>query len=94
LDIEVIFYIFILYKLYKHDHVGPVMKIEILTRFAEEGSYYKIQSIDFDKLSNIVAFPREVFAYIDDVRIAFPREDYYDAVQRYIDYKNITGTPV
>jgi len=70
------------------------MKIEILTRLAETGSYYKLQKIDFDKLSNILAFPREVFAYIDDVRIAFPREDYDEAVQQYIDYKNITGTPI
>ena len=41
-----------------------------------------------------MSFPREVFAYIDDVRIAFPREDYEEAVQQYIDYKNITGTPI
>ena len=40
------------------------MKIEILTRYAESGSYYKLQEIDFDKLSNIMMFPREVFAYI------------------------------
>ena len=70
------------------------MKIEILTRLAQSGSYYKLQEIDFDKLSNILAFPREVFADIDDVRIAFPREDYEEAVQQYIDYKNITGTPI
>jgi hypothetical protein len=70
------------------------MKIEILTRLAESGSYYKLQEIDFDKLSNILAFPREVFAYIDDIRIAFPREEYEDAIQEYVKYKNITGDPV
>jgi hypothetical protein len=70
------------------------MKIEILARLAESGSYYKLQKIDFDKLSDVVAFPQEVFAYIDNVRIAFPREDYYEAVQQYIDYKNITGNPI
>lgn len=70
------------------------MKIEILARLAESGSYYKLQKIDFDKLSDVVAFPQEVFAYIDNVRIAFPREDYYEAVQQYVDYKNITGNPI
>jgi hypothetical protein len=70
------------------------MKIEILTRLAETGSYYKLQKIDFDKLSDVMSFPREVFAYVDNVRIAFPREDYDEAVERYIDYKNITGTPI
>ena len=70
------------------------MKIEILTRYAESGSYYKLQEIDFDKLSNILSFPREVFAYIDEVRVAFPREDYDAAIQQYLDYKNVTGNPV
>jgi hypothetical protein len=70
------------------------MKIEILTRLAESGSYYKLQEIDFDKLSNILTFPREVFAYIDEVRVAFPREDYEVAIEDYIKYKNITGTPI
>lgn len=70
------------------------MKIEILTRYAQSGSYYKLQEIDFDKLSNILPFPREVFAYIDEVRVAFPREDYDAAIQQYIDYKNVTGNPV
>ena len=36
----------------------------------------------------------EVFAYIDDVRIAFPREEYETAIQEYVKYKNITGDPV
>jgi hypothetical protein len=70
------------------------MKIEILTRYAESGSYYKLQEIDFDKLSNILPFPHEVFAYIDEVRVAFPREDYDAAIQQYVDYKNVTGNPV
>ena len=70
------------------------MKIEILTRYAESGSYYKLQEIDFDKLSNIMMFPREVFAYIDDVRVAFPRDEYNAAIQEYVNHKNITGDPV
>jgi len=70
------------------------MKIEILTRYAESGSYYKLQEIDFDKLSNIMMFPREVFAYIDDVRVAFPRDEYNVAIQEYVTYKNINGDPV
>jgi hypothetical protein len=70
------------------------MKFDILTRLAETGSYYKLQTIDFDKLSNIMRFPKEVFAYIDDVRIAFPREEYEEAIQQYIEHKNITGSPV
>lgn len=67
------------------------MKIEILTRLAEPGSYYKLQKIDFDKLFKILTFPNEVFAYIDDIRVAFPREDYDEAIKKYIEYKNITG---
>ena len=70
------------------------MKFEILTRLAETGSYYKLQLIDFDKLSNIMMFPREVFAYIDDVRVAFPRDEYDAAIQEYVTYKNINGDPV
>ena len=70
------------------------MKFEILTRLAETGSYYKLQLIDFDKLSNIMMFPREVFAYIDDVRVAFPRDEYNAAIQEYVTYKNINGDPV
>jgi len=70
------------------------MKIEILTRYAESGSYYKLQEIDFDKLSNIMMFPREVFAYIDDVRVAFPRDEYNSAIQEYVNHKNVTGSPI
>jgi hypothetical protein len=70
------------------------MKIEILTRYAESGSYYKLQEIDFDKLSNIMMFPREVFAYIDDIRIAFPRDEYNAAIQEYVNHKNVTGSPI
>ena len=70
------------------------MKFEILTRLAETGSYYKLQKIDFDKLSKILPFPNEVFAYIDDIRVAFPREEYETAIQEYVKYKNITGDPV
>ena len=75
-------------------HVGPVMKIEILTRYAESGSYYKLQEINFDKLSNIMMFPHEVFAYIDDIRVAFPRDEYNAAIREYVNYKNINGDPV
>ena len=70
------------------------MKFEILTRLAEQGSYYKLEIINFDKLSKILRFPREVFAYIDDVRIAFPREEYEEAIKQYNEYKNVTGNPV
>ena len=70
------------------------MEFEILARLAERGSYYKLQTINFDTLSNILIFPEEVFAYIDDVRIAFPREEYEEAIQQYIEHKNITGSPV
>jgi hypothetical protein len=70
------------------------MKFEILTRLAETGSYYKLQLIDFDKLSKILPFPNEVFAYIDDIRVAFPRDEYDAAIQEYVTYKNINGDPV
>ena len=70
------------------------MKFEILTRLAETGSYYKLQLIDFDKLSKILPFPNEVFAYIDDIRVAFPRDEYDAAKQEYIKHKNVTGNPI
>lgn len=67
------------------------MKKEILTRYAELGSYYKLRKINFDKLINVVQFPEEVFAYIDDIRVAFPRKDYETIIQEYTNNKNITG---
>lgn len=70
------------------------MEFEILTRLAQRGSYYKLQTINFDMISNILIFPEEVFAYIDDVRIAFPREDYDKCIDKYIDDKNVTGNPI
>jgi hypothetical protein len=70
------------------------MKFKILTRLAETGSYYKLQLIDFDKLSKILPFPNEVFAYIDDIRVAFPREEYDAAKREYIKHKNVTGNPI
>ena len=70
------------------------MEFEILARLAERGSYYKLQTINFDMISNILIFPEEVFAYIDDIRIAFPREDYDRCIVKYIDDKNVTGNPI
>ena len=39
-------------------------------------------------------FPREVFAYVDSVRVAFPREEYDAAMQEYVNHKNVTGNPI
>jgi len=49
-------------------------KIDLLVRFANEGTYYNTISINPKKIKNPMVFTDEVFFTIDDVRIAIKKE--------------------
>ena len=51
-------------------------KIDILVRFANEGTYYNTISVDPKKIKNPMIFIDEVFITIDDVRVAIKKEDW------------------
>ena len=51
-------------------------KIDILVRFANEGTYYNTISIDPKKIKDPMIFIDEVFITIDDVRVAIKKEDW------------------
>jgi hypothetical protein len=51
-------------------------KTKIPVRFANESAAYTSIEIDPGKLREVQIFPDDVFATIDDVRIAMKREDY------------------
>ena len=51
-------------------------KIDILVRFANEGTYYNTISVDPKKIKNSMIFIDEVFITIDDVRVAIKKEDW------------------
>ena len=50
-------------------------KIKIPVRFPNESTYVNIE-INPKMLKEITVWPEEVFATIDDIRIAMMREDY------------------
>ena len=50
-------------------------KTKIPVRFPNESTYVKIE-IDPKMLKEVAIWPEEVFATIDDIRIAMMREDY------------------
>ena len=52
------------------------MKQSVLVRFANEMHYINTVEIDPTKLTDIMRFRDEVFATIDDTRIAIRREDF------------------
>lgn len=52
------------------------MKQRVLVRFANEMHYVNTVELDPTKLTDIVRFRDEVFATIDDTRIAIRREDF------------------
>ena len=52
------------------------MKQRVLVRFANEMYYVNIIELDPTKLTDIMRFRDEVFATIDDMRIAIRREDF------------------
>lgn len=52
------------------------MKQRVLVRFANEMYYVNTIELDPTKLTDIMRFRDEVFATIDDMRIAIRREDF------------------
>jgi hypothetical protein len=51
-------------------------KIEVLVRFANEGTYYNTISIDPKKIEDPMIFTDEVFVTIDGLRVAIKKEDW------------------
>jgi hypothetical protein len=51
-------------------------KVEILVRFANEGTYYNTISIDPKKIEDPMIFTDEVFVTIDGIRVAMKKEDW------------------
>jgi hypothetical protein len=51
-------------------------KIEVLVRFANEGTYYNTISIDPKKIEDPMIFTDEVFVTIDGIRVAIKKEDW------------------
>ena len=56
-------------------------KIDILVRFANEGTYYNTISVDLEKIRDLMIFIDEVFFTIDGVRVAIKKEDWEKIVQ-------------
>jgi len=48
----------------------------VLIRIAGQTHYSKYIEIDPSKLTNILKFPKDVFADIDGIRISIKREDF------------------
>ena len=57
------------------------MKQEVLVKLAGSTVYNKRINIDLTKLTNILKFPKEVFADIDGIRIAIVRDDYEQLIK-------------
>lgn len=57
------------------------MKQEVLVKLAGSTVYNKRINIDPTKLTNILKFPKEVFADIDGIRIAILRDDYEQLIK-------------
>ena len=53
-----------------------MVKQRVLVRFANEMHYVNTIELDPNKLKDIMRFRDEVFATIDDTRIAIRREDF------------------
>jgi len=58
------------------------MKQEVLIKLAGTNVYNKHINIDPIKLTNILKFPKEVFADIDGVRIAIKRDDFEQLIKK------------
>jgi hypothetical protein len=51
-------------------------KVDILVRFANEGTYYNTISIDPKKIEDPMIFTDEVFVTIEGIRVAMKKEDW------------------
>jgi len=58
------------------------IKKSVLVRIAGEIHYSKHIEIDPSKLTNILKFPKDVFADIDGVRISIKREDFEQLIEK------------
>jgi hypothetical protein len=52
------------------------VKKTVLVRIAGEAHYSKHIELDFTQLTNILKFPKDVFADVEGVRISIKREDF------------------
>ena len=57
------------------------IKKTVLVRIAGQAHYSKHIEIDPSKLTNILKFPKDVFADIDGVRISIKREDFDQLIE-------------
>lgn len=51
-------------------------KIDVLVRFANEGGYYSMISINPKKIESPIVFTDEVFFTIDGIRVAVKKDDW------------------
>jgi len=58
------------------------IKKTVLVRIAGETHYSKHIEIDPSKLTNILKFPKDVFADVDGVRISIKREDFEQLMEK------------
>jgi len=57
------------------------IKKTVLVRLAGETYYSKHIELDPTKLTNILKFPKDVFADIDGIRISIKREDFEQLIK-------------
>jgi aconitase A len=57
------------------------IKKTVLVRIAGQTHYSKHIEIDLSKLTNILKFPKDVFADVDGVRISIKREDFEQLIE-------------
>ena len=57
------------------------VKKTVLVRIAGEAHYSKHIELDFTQLTNILKFPKDVFADVDGVRISIKREDFDQLIE-------------
>jgi hypothetical protein len=57
------------------------VKKTVLVRIAGQAHYSKHIEIDISKLTNILKFPKDVFADVDGVRISIKREDFDQLIE-------------
>lgn len=59
------------------------MKKTVLIRLAGETHYSKHIELDFTQLTNILKFPKDVFADVDGVRISIKRDEFEQLIEEY-----------
>jgi len=62
-------------------------KVEIMVRFANEGTYYNTISVNPKKIKDPMVFTDEVFFTIDDVRVAIKKED-WNKIKQWVEIGN------